>query len=407
MELGPCNAADPKAKGYKGTEYNSYSWNSNATMIFLDQPVGVGFSHTRWKDASRKDPPPSRIYTTSAAARDASAFLHLLAEHAQQIYGKHRAIQSFNIAGESYAGRYIPLIAAQVLRDNDAASKHPERGLHPLPLDSLLIGNGITSPKHQYKAYATWACSDVSGDGPFLDKKTCDGMFASLPTCEKLTAKCNANGHKDASYSNIACSTASTFCEGALSSKWDLTNTSVYDYKHKTDYDEEAWVAHFLNLKSTKKALGVDGTTGDKHNGVFIGCSDTVGEDFALTGDGARDSTWAVKEVLARKTTRILAYSGRRDFICNSQGNEAWTLDLEWEGAEAYRKKPLEKWYEAAEPGSKEGKGRLAGEFRAQDNFTFAIVDASGHFVPHDQPRAALTMFNRWLHNPANGRLDV
>jgi cathepsin A (carboxypeptidase C) len=323
MELGPCNAADPAKKGYKGTEWNPWSWNNNATMIFLDQPVGVGFSHVRWADPKRKGAPPPRVYSTPAAARDASAFLHLLNLHGNDIFTnalesssktQQNAIKRFAIAGESFAGRYIPLISAQVLRDNEEAVKHPERGLPAIPLESVLIGNGITSPKHQFEAYATWSCSTVSGAGPFLDKKTCDEMYSKIPTCLRLTEKCNNNDHAEAPYNNLACSTASTFCEGALSSKWDLTNTSVYDYAHKADYDEEEWVAHFLNLKSTKKALGVDGDTGDKHDGFFIGCSDTVGEDFAMTGDGARDSTWAVK-VMLEGGLKVLAYSGRRDFM--------------------------------------------------------------------------------------------
>lgn len=37
-------------------------------------------------------------------------------------------------AGESYAGRWIPLIAAQLLRDNEEAVAHPENGIEPLPL---------------------------------------------------------------------------------------------------------------------------------------------------------------------------------------------------------------------------------------------------------------------------------
>ncbi|KDN42497.1 alpha/beta-hydrolase [Tilletiaria anomala UBC 951] len=417
MELGPCNAADFTKKNYSGTEWNPFSFNSNATMIFLDQPTGVGFSYVSWADPKRKGSPPGRVYSTPAAARDASAFLQLLNLHAPDIFPSdsnadifkksERRIKEFHIAGESYAGRYIPLIAAQLLRDNEEAARHPERGLEPVPLRSLLIGNGITSPKAQYPAYVTWSCTNVSGAGPFLDKKTCDDMYDQLPACSRLTEKCaNSDPSGTGPYDNLACTTAATFCEEALSSKWDLTNTSIYDYEHKSNYDEEGWVAHLLNLKSTKEALGVDKRgPGDAHDGVFIGCSDAVGERFATTGDGARDSTWAVKEVL-NQGIRVLAYSGGRDFICNWVGNEEWTSNLDWVGGEEFRKRELEPWHEVAPAGSMASKGRLAGHFRNYANLTFAIVDASGHFVPHDQPVAALTMVNRWLHSPANGRLS-
>lgn len=39
QELGPCNILDPERKDSngEGTEWNEWSWNSNATVVFLDQ----------------------------------------------------------------------------------------------------------------------------------------------------------------------------------------------------------------------------------------------------------------------------------------------------------------------------------------------------------------------------------
>jgi hypothetical protein len=59
---GPCIIGDPLAQN--GTRWNPYGWNSNASLFFLDQPVGVGFSYSRFGDT---------VATTEEAAKDIAA----------------------------------------------------------------------------------------------------------------------------------------------------------------------------------------------------------------------------------------------------------------------------------------------------------------------------------------------
>lgn len=37
---GPCRLEDDS-----GPQHNPYSWNTNASVFFIDQPIGVGFSY--------------------------------------------------------------------------------------------------------------------------------------------------------------------------------------------------------------------------------------------------------------------------------------------------------------------------------------------------------------------------
>lgn len=134
-------------------------------------------------------------------------------------------------------------------------------------------------------------------------------MWSRVPTCLALTEKCNtptAGGPHD----TLACKTALDFCETALQDPWAKTGMSTYDYTHYGAYEEDDWFAHFLDDKQTKKALGIDHSgAGDKHDGTYLSCSDNVYNNFAKTGDGAKDSTWAVRDLL-ENNVRVLLYAG-------------------------------------------------------------------------------------------------
>lgn len=158
FELGPCLIA---ANGTK-TVYNPYSWNEVSNMIFLDQPVAVGYSYTEGPN----------VVTTPDAAKDVYAFLQLF----MKSFPEYSNLD-FNIAGESYGGTYIPQFAgyihdqAQKVRDGNKALTTMAKESHAeINLKSVLIGNGLTDPYYQFASIPEYACDS---EHAFLEESQC------------------------------------------------------------------------------------------------------------------------------------------------------------------------------------------------------------------------------------------
>lgn len=82
---------------------NPYSWNNNANVIYLESPGGVGYStlgnNPNWNDGET-----------------AEVNLQFLIKFFQG-FSEYRK-SPFYIAGESYAGVYIPTLAKSILNYN-------------------------------------------------------------------------------------------------------------------------------------------------------------------------------------------------------------------------------------------------------------------------------------------------
>ncbi|TNY19149.1 Alpha/Beta hydrolase protein [Rhodotorula diobovata] len=377
QELGPCHA---RPDG-QDPVYNPYSWNNNASLIFLDQPVGVGYSYADKHDEG--------VWTTEAAARDIYAFLQIFFDEYADKFGE----VDFHIAGESYAGRYIPLFADYIRKQNEHAD---ERGLRKINLVSTLIGNGFTDPLRQYAQYHPTVCTDQMG-GPFVDERGCAKMERALPGCQSLVKACYDRPHVSA-----LCASASAYCETRVTAPYFETGRSSYNMLKFGDYKEEKWIAQWLNRESVRHELRVDL---DPHgHGVkkFVGCSDKVFEHFTLSGDQVKPSFQQVADLLDNSIATLL-YVGTLDFICNWLGVADWATHLTWSRGEEFSKEPLRAWYASPELAHEGNETVRAGEFRQVGRFALAGVDGAGHFVPYDKPQEALALFNGWVMNRTVG----
>merc|ERR1712000_42691 len=332
---------------------NPYSWNDNASVIFLDQPVNVGYSYSS-----------SSVSDTVAAGKDVYALLTLFFKQFPE-YAK----QDFHIAGESYAGHYIPVFTSEILA-------HKKRNIN---LKSVLIGNGLTDGLTQYEYYRPMACGD-GGYKAVLGEQECRAMDNALPRCQSLIQGCYD------SESVWRCVPAAIYCNNALIGPYQRTGMNPYDVRTQCKngnlcYDELDWIQQYLNRKDVMKALGAEVSS-------YESCNFDINRNFLFQGDWMMPFHRLVPKLL--EEIPVLIYAGDADFICNWLGNKAWTEALSWPGQKSYAKASYDDLYLSSDSKKKIGSVKSSG------NFTFIRIGGGGHMVPYDQPEASLDFVNRW-----------
>lgn len=104
---------------------NPYAWNKVANVLFLESPAFVGFSYSNTSD--------DRIVGDSRTADDSVSFLMGFLERFP-----HLVENDLYLSGESYAGHYVPNLAAAIIRSNENNSK-PR-----INLQGFMVGNPWT-----------------------------------------------------------------------------------------------------------------------------------------------------------------------------------------------------------------------------------------------------------------------
>ena len=192
FELGPCRIIHEG----KNTTRNPYSWNERANIIFLDQPVAVGYSYS--SDGST-------VNTSPVAGVDVHAFLELFITR----FPKYANLP-FHLAAESYGGTYAPNIASVIYKKNKEIALAPVPKLAKINLASVILANGITDPYIQMASVPDYACN---GPYPIYDEPEgpqCTALRSKVPTCQRLIKSCYDYG------SRLTCVPAALYCYSQL-----------------------------------------------------------------------------------------------------------------------------------------------------------------------------------------------
>jgi cathepsin A (carboxypeptidase C) len=325
---------------------NPSSWNNFANLLFVDQPVGTGFS--------KCNNPTHYARNEEMVAENFYRFLI-------NFYMKYPEFKTrpLYITGESYAGHYIPAIGEFILNNKD----------EDFNLQGVAIGNGWVDPYDQYPAYAEFA---------YENKLIGSLSYYILKAAFKLCRGLIKTGVWPIAFYECQLPT-SLVLGNPLSPAFN-----VYDIRRKCDYPPLCYdfsnLDKFIERKEVREELGVG-------NRSWTSCNMIV-HTFML-GDWVTNLQKSVATILENKV-KVLVYSGDKDYICNWRGGESWTNTLSWEKKEEFNQLEYKEWTVD---------GKTAGYYKNVDNLTFLRVSDAGHMVPMDQPEVSLEMLNQLLGN--------
>lgn len=329
---------------------NPQSWNNNFNLVFVDQPIG-----TSWSEVANGD-----SYNTNEI-QVAEIFYEFLKGF--QKINPTFVNREFYIAGESYAGKFVPNIGNLLYhrQQDEQYSQDPK-----VNFKGVAIGDGWVSPQIQYPAYITFGLVNklISLKDYFQLKPLADACYnliinkvsATQAGCEMLSSKViNASiERKNKLKFNI----------------YDITKTCPFEpFCYDWDYLEK-----FFKKAATKNAEGFDSKQ------KWTDCNDNVWNALHKY-DFIADSAPYLTDLM-ENGIKVLAYHGENDFICNWIGGQNWTNAHEWSRRQEFNAAPfIEKEY---------------GYKKCVGKFCFIKFKNAGHLVPMDQPELALKMIEEF-----------
>ncbi|ORY56964.1 carboxypeptidase 2 [Pseudomassariella vexata] len=393
-ELGPCQILKNLT-----SKVNPYAWNEVTNLLFLSQPIGVGFSYadevvgildeTTGLPVNSSNPDgrysvvdPDRFDTTELSAIGAWEVLQGFIESLDTLDETVTA-RTFNLWTESYGGHYGPAFYRYFFEQNEAIQNGSAKGCE-LNMHTLGIINGIISEKIQAPYYPEFAYRNTYGieavNETIYNYMKMNYYFPE--GCSDMIDEC-AESDRSTKEGTTACSSATAICRGLVEGPYyHVSGRSPYDIR--AEYGAEippGYWQDYLNLPATQNAIGVNlNYSSSGGNSIFDG--------FTTTGDFVYPDMLEDLEVILDEGVSIHLIYGDADYICNWFGGEAVSLQVNYTHAKEFRAAGYEPFVVD---------GTEYGESRQYGNFSFTRIYDSGHEVPYYQPKASLELFRRIL----------
>jgi cathepsin A (carboxypeptidase C) len=343
------------------TRFNPDSWTESFNVIYLDQPAGTGFSYV--DDSENPDAYPK---CSEESAADFIVALELFRVAFEDL--EHAPLY---VAGESYAGQYVPVYGAAILDYNTHV-----QAKHQIPLVSIIIGNGWVSPAAQFATLYDISCFEHDSIPPILNQTECATMAPIAARCEYLAHAC-ATFPDD-----IVCGAVGDYCEPTLKAvlkglkighPWDRT-LACESSRPDACYPELKGIEEIFAVPEVLDELEARSQTHGK--GVpFEIISSIIEERYSKSGGNALTSVPALSRLIDDADISVLIFVGTNDWIVNPVGVRRYLDEMRFEGYLHFRNQgrfPLP-W--------KTKEGTSAGTVKKIDGLWHVELSGAGHMV--------------------------
>lgn len=336
-ENGPWTISDD---GTKVTE-NPYGWNTVATMVYVDQPVGTGYSYTNNLRTTREQ-----------YLKDFATFL----DGFYKLY-PHLVAYPLYLSGESYAGVYIPLFANYIIKHT---SYH---------LEAIFVGNPF-----------------INLDDDTITQIAYGKALGFLSSSQELLLQKQLSLCLNASEGSVkqdSCNPIFDFIVGSTGTS-ARGNVNIYYALQNNDPNQGSTYPPNGNnigvyLKQIQSDLHV--------NTTWICSSDAV--ENALYNDGGLYNNYLYEDLLQNSDVEIYIYNGVYDLVCNHMSNYRSLLSFSWPGQTGFASAVRSVW----------GSGNTTyGYYQMFDKLTYIVVSNSSHLVPYNQGANMLELLRHVLY---------
>ncbi|KAL6969201.1 Serine carboxypeptidase-like 45 [Sarracenia purpurea var. burkii] len=343
---------------------NEYSWNREANMLYLETPIGVGFSYST-------DSSSYVAVNDKTTARDNLVFLrNWFAKFPQ-----YRNTSLF-IAGESYAGHYVPQLAELMLLFN--------RKQNLFNLKGIALGNPVLEFAADFNSRAEFFWSH--------------GLISDS-TYKLFTSTCNYSRYVSEYYRGTVSSTCSRVM--SLVSKETSRFVDKYDVTLDVCISSVLSQSKILNPQQVTETVDVcveDETVSylnrqdvqDAFHARLVGvnrwlvCSNILDYEFL----DMEIPTISIVGELIRAGIPVLVYSGDQDSVIPLTGSRTLVHALA-EELELKTTVPYRVWFAGMQVG---GWTQVYGNI-----LSFATIRGASHEAPFSQPERSLVLFKALL----------